>query len=167
MDNRNEKKKNTLSKLFELRGNVDTVLLVSMVYLNRYLQSERSSIFLFQPHDEQLTIYTSLDLEKYEVSIPKEEGVAGWVFEHGKGAVVNNACEDSRFCEWIDKVTGFQTHKIICAPLIDSEGSCFGTIQSLNKTNGDYSEDDLEVLNHAAKLVADVIDKEQVNTQKK
>ena len=80
-----------LSQLFDLEGKIDTMLSVSMYYLNQFIDSERSSIWLFRHWDQKLTIFSSLDLEKNEIRIPKSCGVAGWVFVNHKPAVVNNA----------------------------------------------------------------------------
>ena len=143
-----------LSQLFDLEGNIDTALSVSMYNLNQFMESERSSVFLFEPLKEQLTSFSSLDLEKDEVRIPKSLGVAGWVFEHCKSAVVNNAYEDSRFYRGVDDMTGFHTRNLICTPIIDCKDHCLGTLQSLNKKNGDFTTEDLELLNLTACMVA-------------
>ena len=86
-----------LSQLFDLESNIETVLSVSMYHLNQFMDSERSSIFLFQHLNQQLTVFSSLDLKKNEIRIPKSCGVAGWVFVNRQPAVVNNAYEDGRF----------------------------------------------------------------------
>ena len=143
-----------LTKLFDLEGQIDTMLSVSMYYLNQFMESERSSIWLFQHWNKQLAIFSSLDLEKNEIRIPKSCGVAGWVFVNRKPAVVNNAYEDSRFYREVDDMTGFHTHNLICTPLLDPKDQCLGTLQSLNKKIGDFTTDDLELLNLAARMVA-------------
>ena len=143
-----------LSQLFDLEGKIDTMLSVSMYYLNQFMDSERSSIWLFQPWNQKLTIFSSLDLEKNEIRIPKSCGVAGWVFVNRKPAVVNNAYEDSRFYREVDDMTGFQTRNLVCTPLLDYKDHCLGTLQSLNKKTGDFITDDLELLNLAARMVA-------------
>ncbi len=143
-----------LSKLFDLESKIDTVLSASMYHLNQFMDSERSSVFLFQHWNEQLAVFSSLDLDKYEVRIPKSCGVAGWVFVNRKPAVVNNAYHDSRFYKKVDDMTGFNTRSLICTPLLDSKDNCLGTLQSLNKNKGDFTADDLELLNLAAGMVA-------------
>ncbi|WP_372682549.1 GAF domain-containing protein [Desulfosarcina sp.] len=143
-----------LSKLFDLDSKIDTLLSASMYYLNQFIDSERSSIFIFQHWNQQLTIFSSLDLEKHEISIPKSYGVAGWVFRNCQSAVINNAYEDTRFYKEVDEMTGFQTRNLICTPLLDNKDHCLGTIQSLNKKSGDFTTDDLELLNLAARMVA-------------
>jgi adenylate cyclase len=143
-----------LSKLFDLESKIDTVLSASMYHLNQFMDSERSSVFLFQHWNEQLAVFSSLDLDKNEVRIPKSCGVAGWVFVNRKPAVVNNAYQDSRFYKKVDDMTGFNTRNLICTPLLDSKDNCLGTLQSLNKNKGDFTTDDLELLNLAAGMVA-------------
>ena len=143
-----------LSQLFDLESRFDTVLSVSMYYLNQYMDAERSSIFLFQHWNQQLTIFSSLDLEKHEVHIPKSCGVAGWVFVNRQPALVNRAYEDERFCTEVDELTGFQTRNLVCVPLIDARENCLGTLQCLNKKEGDFSADDLELAKLAAGMVA-------------
>jgi adenylate cyclase len=148
-----------LSELFNLECNIDTLLSVSMYKLNQYMDSERSSIFLFDPLKQQLTSYSSLDLEKQEIRMSKSSGVAGWVFEHRMPAVINDAYADNRFYRGVDDMTSFRTRNLICTPLTDDKENCLGTIQSLNKKSGNFTLDDLELLGITARLVAVTINK--------
>ena len=143
-----------LSQLFDLESKIDAVLAVSMYKLNHFMDSERSSIFLFDPLKQQLTSFSSQDLAKQEIRISKSSGVAGWVFENRMPAVVNNAYDDDRFYSGVDVITGFHTRNMICTPLIDYKEHCLGTLQSLNKKNGDFTTDDIELLDLTARLVA-------------
>ena len=143
-----------LSQLFDLESSIDNVLAISMYKLNQLMDSERSSIFLFDPLKQQLTSFSSQDLEKKEIRIPKSSGVSGWVFEHRMPAIVNDTDSDSRFYSGVDDMTGFRTRNLICTPLIDYKERCSGTLQSLNKKSGDFTTDDLELLDLTARLVA-------------
>lgn len=146
-----------LTQLLNLKSDLDTILSVSMYHLNKYMDSERSSIFLFDPLRQQLTSYSSLDLDKQEIRMPKSSGVAGWVFNNRMPAVINDAYADSRFYRGVDDMTGFRTSNLICTPLIDEKENCLGTIQSLNKNTGDFTTEDLELLSLTARLVATAI----------
>ena len=154
-----------LSQLFDLESNIDAVLAVSMYKLNQFMDSERSSIFLFDPLKQQLTSFSSQDLEKKEIRIPKSSGVSGWVFEHRKPAIVNDADSDSRFYRVVDDMTGFRTRNLICTPLIDYKEHCLGTLQSLNKQSGDFTTDDLELLDLTARLVAVAINNSRLYSE--
>ena len=144
---------NEMSELFDLESSIDNVLAVSMYKLNQLMDSERSSIFLFEPFKQQITSFSSQDLEKKEIRIPKSSGVAGWVFEHRIPAIVNDTDGDSRFYSGVDDMTGFRTRNLICTPLIDNKDRCSGTLQSLNKKSGNFTTDDLELLDLTARLV--------------
>ena len=154
-----------LSELFDLEGKLETMLSVSMYHLNQFMDSERSSIWIFQHWNQKLAIFSSLDLEKNEIRIPKSCGVAGWVFVNCEPAIVNNAHEDSRFYRVVDDMTGFQTRNLVCTPLLDIKGNCLGTIQSLNRNTGDFTTDDLELLNLAARMVAIAINNSRQYTE--
>jgi GAF domain-containing protein len=145
---------NEMSELFDLESNIDNVLAVSMYKLNQIMDAERSSIFLFDPLKQQLTSFSSQDLEKKEIRMSKKVGVAGWVFENRVPAIINNAYADNRFYKRVDEMTGFRTRNLICTPLIDYNEHCLGTLQSLNKKSGDFTADDLELLDLTARLVA-------------
>lgn len=145
---------NELTQLFDLECNLDTVLSASMYLINHTLDSERSSVFLYQPWSQKLSVFASLDLVPNEISIPKSSGVTGWVFKHRQPAIVNNAYCDNRFYRGIDEMTGFYTLNMICSPLIDTKNRCLGTLQSINKKKGAFLQSDLELLNLVARMVA-------------
>ena len=81
-----------------------------------------------------------------EIRMLKSAGVAGWVFVNGQGAIVNDAYSDERFNRTIDEQTGYVTRSILCAPFRTLRGECIGAAQLLNKKDGHFSEQDLELL---------------------
>jgi len=86
------------------------------------------------------------------------EGIAGWVATHKKPILIPDVTKDSRFFSGMDKITGFKTESIICAPLI-SRGKILGVIELINKKIGDeFTEADLESLMHLADYIAIAID---------
>ncbi|CAM2008616.1 sensor domain-containing diguanylate cyclase [Acanthopleuribacter pedis] len=74
------------------------------------------------------------------------KGIAGWVAKHRQPLIVNQAQEDPRFLNQIDKDTNFRTRNILCAPLI-SRGRTLGVIEMLNRDDNDgFTENDLELV---------------------
>lgn len=145
---------NDLSRIFDLKKNIDTALSFCMYNLNKVMDSDRSSIFLYHPTRQELVIYSSLDLTQGEIRIPISFGVAGWVFGHRKPAIVHNTYEDCRFYGGVDDMTGFYTRNLICAPLNDNNGNCLGTLQTLNNKGNHYTTNQLELLEYFARMVA-------------
>ena len=87
------------------------------------------------------------------------------MFVNREPAVVNNAYEDNRFYRKVDDITRFHTRNIVCTPLLDYKDHCLGTLQSLNKKTGDFTTDDLELLNLAARMVAVAINNSRRYTE--
>jgi class 3 adenylate cyclase len=85
-------------------------------------------------------------VEKGEIRIRSDQGVAGWAFHHQTAVQVDDAYADDRFSRNFDTVTGFITRNILCIPIRNRKGEQLGVIQALNKRHGDFNEGDIEVL---------------------
>lgn len=82
----------------------------------------------------------------HDLQIQFGKGIAGWVAKHRQPLIVNQAQEDPRFLNKIDKNTNFQTRNILCAPLI-SRGRTLGVIEMINRDDKDgFTENDLELV---------------------
>ncbi len=112
----------------------------------RIMDAERCSLFLYDENTSQLWSLVATELEKNEVRFSTVTGVAGWAFRHREPLLIEDAYADSRFNSAIDKQTGFRTRSIICAPLINRQDTCIGTIELLNKNSGTFTQTDLELL---------------------
>ena len=89
-----------------------------------------------------------------EVRFSIQSGIAGWVARHGEPAIVNDVSKDARFYVDVDRYTGFTTRSILCTPL-KVRGRVIGVIEALNKRDGgDFTEQDLELLNSVASTAA-------------
>jgi signal transduction histidine kinase len=78
--------------------------------------------------------------------IPRGAGLAGYVFEHGQSAIVNDAQRDERFDDSTDKTSGFVTRAILAVPL-RGVGGVHGVIEALNRRDGGYfTSDDQQLL---------------------
>ncbi|MDP6133916.1 MAG: adenylate/guanylate cyclase domain-containing protein, partial [Candidatus Marinimicrobia bacterium] len=81
-------------------------------------------------------------------------GVAGWSYTNKEGAIVHDAYKDDRFNKNVDIRTGFRTKSILCMPLRTVSGKVIGVSQLLNKLDGKFSENDLELLEAMTKQAA-------------
>lgn len=93
----------------------------------------------------------------YGVSVPKSEGIAGRVVQIGEPVIVHDVKQDVRFNPEIDRLTGYETKSILCAPLKLSTG-VIGAIELLNKNSNSFAEKDAEVLTYFANQAALAID---------
>ncbi len=88
------------------------------------------------------------------VQVPMDASVAGWVYQHGKPAVVTDAKASERHFKGADQATQYQTHSILAVPII-YKGQTLGVLEAVNKANqAHYTEDDLTILETLASQLA-------------
>jgi len=134
--------------------NLEALFELIMQQTNQLMDTERCSVFLFDAGKKQLWSLVSTDLAKNEVRIPATHGVAGWVFQNKTSLIINDAYTDPRFLPEVDKKTGYKTRNILCIPLVNRQKECIGTLQTLNKKRGDFTEEDQELLTSASHYMA-------------
>jgi PAS domain S-box-containing protein len=98
------------------------------------------------------------------VQLEQGQGIAGWVAETGKPLVVQDAYKDARFFSEVDKRTGTITQAILCIPIM-LKGQVVGVIQALNPVEGQFAEQDIEILNALSGMAATAIDNARLFTQ--
>ncbi len=130
--------------------NLEALFPLIIQHTNSIMDTQASSIFLYDKKLDELWSLVSTDLRKNEIRIPATYGIAGWVFQNRASAIVNDTSSDSRFDADVDEKTGFRTKNILCVPLINRQKECVGTLQALNKNGGDFTQDDVEMLSSIA-----------------
>jgi len=116
--------------------------------IRQLIPSEAWSLLMVDEEKQELVFEAALGAKGREVTAirPKlGEGVAGWVAETGKPAIVNDAARDPRFAPHVDAKTSFETRSILCAPLV-SRGRTIGVLEILNKKGGPFTKTDLELV---------------------
>jgi adenylate cyclase len=108
--------------------------------------AERGTIFLNDKSTGELYSRVAQGNFRREIRILNTKGVAGWVFTQDEGVIIHDAYKDDRFNKAVDVRTGFRTKSILCAPLRTVAGEEIGVSQILNKIDGEFKEDDLELL---------------------
>ena len=119
---------------------------VIMDQTRRFMDTEKCSVFIFDEKNNELWSRVSTDLEANEIRFPAHRGIAGWVFQNQEPLIINDAYKDSRFYPGVDQKTHFKTRNILCVPLVNRKGMCIGTLQIINKTAGDFTPGDEELL---------------------
>lgn len=89
-----------------------------------------------------------------KITLPVEEGIAGWVAKSGEPLIVNDVSADPRFSKKIDDITKFKTKSILCVP-IRFKDEILGVIEVLNKSNEKgFTDTDLQYLTVLASQAA-------------
>ncbi len=89
------------------------------------------------------------------------QGIAGWVVEQGQPVMVPDVDVDARFFADMDKKSGFTTKSILCVPL-KTKGRTIGAVEVMNKRNGTFNNDDLQLLQALASPAATAIENAQL-----
>lgn len=160
-----------LRKLQEVSTAIDAQTDVRML-LDRILRSALNSIgandgslLLLDKETEEL-VFVVVHGEAREslagYRIPSGTGIAGWVAQHAKPAVVPDAQLDPRFSFEVDQALQFQTRSMVCVPIV-YEGDVLGVIQALNKRHGEkFNKPALSLLGVVAQLAATAINKAEM-----
>jgi len=70
-----------------------------------------------------------------ETTIPRDQGIAAWVYENGRSAISNDVRTDSRFYSGIDHLSGYSSRQILCVPLTVKDKR-LGAVEAINKRGG-------------------------------
>jgi len=122
----------------------------------RLVDAEASSLLLIDEEKRELFFEIALGAKGEclrEVRLKREEGIAGWVAEHGVAQLVSDARSDARFCSQIDERCGFITRDLVCVPIRNRE-KIIGVLEAVNRKIGRFETDDMELLASLANHVA-------------
>lgn len=117
-------------------------------------QSDAGSIMIIEDNNLVFKIVKGeKSVELLGTSIPKGQGIAGWVAKNGKPLSITDAEADKRFNPDVDSMTGYQTRSVLCIPLMMKTG-IIGVIELLNKKEGFYGQKDVELISYLADQAA-------------
>ncbi len=91
-------------------------------------------------------------------ALPSSEGIAGKVFRSGATVIENDVRQSPQHRHDIGEAVGFVTRNMVTAPLKTLDGDPVGVMQVLNKEDGDFGADDVEVLEIVAAIAATAIE---------
>jgi len=134
----------TANSILEPRKVIELI----MAKIQQLIPSEAWSMLMVDEEKQELTFELALGAKGKDVSsfrVKIGEGVAGWVAQTGKPAIVNDTGRDPRFAPKFDSKTQFRTRSILCAPLI-SRGRTIGVVEIINKLGGRFTQSDLDIL---------------------
>ncbi|ABQ26131.1 metal dependent phosphohydrolase [Geotalea uraniireducens Rf4] len=92
-----------------------------------------------------------------EVRMTLGEGFAGWVARTGEPLIVDDVQNDPRFYRKADEKSRFVTRNLIAAPL-RVKGKTLGVLEVMNKHNGAFTAEDMELFVSLANQVAPAVE---------
>ncbi len=125
---------------------LDALLRVISQTTSQLLQAERSTVFIVDRARGELWSRVAEGLEREEIRLPLNTGIAGTVAGTGTPIRIRDAYSDPRFNPDVDRRTGYQTRNILCVPMRNPHGQVIGVFQVLNKRGGEFTPLDEQLL---------------------
>ena len=119
-------------------------------------EADRCSIFVVDR--ERGELWTPVAHGTGEIRIALGAGIAGAVAATGTPVRVPDAYADARFNPEVDAATGYRTRNILAVPMLNTRGEPAGVIQALNRRDGDFGDEDEELLQALAGPAASAIE---------
>ena len=126
-------------------SDLDRLLFLMANFARNLLTSDRCSIFLYDEKKEELWTKVAHGVND-DIRINAHKGIAGSAALSQENQIIVDAYKDFRFNPEIDKKTGYHTKTILAVPLIDHTNKTIGVFQILNKLDGVFGDEDVELL---------------------
>ncbi len=137
--------------------------------INQLMRVEAGSLYLVDEASGDLVLQISLGgklEQRGGIRLKAGQGIAGWVAQNRKPALVTDVKSDPRFYGGVDLQTGFHTHAVLAVPLM-SKGKVLGVIQVLNPQGNKYKFDasDQKLLEGLAAAVAVAVENARLHAK--
>lgn len=117
------------------------------------ISARAGAIYLFDDKQGKLVFKYVLNFDDHQVSdsligktLEPGQGVAGDVFARGVPSIDDDPIQHARFLREVGEGAGYLTKNMITLPLISMRGEKIGVMQALNKSSGNFDQEDLELL---------------------
>jgi adenylate cyclase len=140
---------------------LDGLLETLVEMTSRELSCDRGTLFLNDAASSELYSRVAQGGLSHEIRILNNTGLAGHVFQSGEPIMAADAYADPRFNPGVDERTGYRTQSIICVPVRTLTGETIGVMQCLNKKDGVFTAEDLELLSEMTSQAAVALQSQQ------
>jgi len=132
---------------------ISKVLKYTMDMIREVMNVEAGSLLFLEDNELEIAVAFNIkikSMKKFRLKLG--QGIAGYVAARGEAIIVNDTEKSSHFFPIIDEASGFTTQSALCVPMI-SQGRVIGVIEVLNIINGEFSNDDKDLLQAIATSV--------------
>lgn len=148
---------------------VDKLLELVTDMLLQAVPAEGATIFLKEPPDDMLRFAVTRGPTRQaleDVRLRSDEGIAGWVVQNDRYALVPDVTSDPRFAKRVDEQTGFQSRSLLCVPLHTRHG-VLGAVELINTTQAEFTKKDAEYVTSIANQTAQLIENVRMFQERK
>ncbi|HEX6384145.1 MAG TPA: GAF domain-containing protein, partial [Anaerolineae bacterium] len=126
--------------------NLDEVIRLTIQQVHDSWKIEASSLWLLDEAKQSLKVLANIGTpadQLTQVEVPLGEGFVGEVAKTGKWLYTNDAASHPLHYRQADSQTGFKTRSLLCVPIM-FRGKVVGSLELLNKRDGDFDDQDVE-----------------------
>lgn len=141
-------------KLIELSRDLTSTLDLSTLLMHivqaaaKLCNAEAASILLYDDIHQQLFFQAASNLDAPKMKgliVPVDNSIAGWIIRNQEPVIVSDAQTDPRHFGNIGKATNVETRSLLGVPLSTKDKS-IGVLEAINKQQGDFSQEDQNLL---------------------
>lgn len=157
-----------LARMVEISGvlnsttNLERLLTYIIKVAAELTDAEAASFLLLDSKSRQLYFKASsneLSPKMAETPVPLDSSIAGAILLSNQPMITEDVSQNPRWNPNIDHAIQFRTSSILGVPLHDAGKQAIGVLESLNKQNGRFSEEDVETLAILADLAGVAVEK--------
>jgi signal transduction histidine kinase len=110
--------------------------------------AQAASILLYDENKQQLHFESTTNLDEplmRGLIVPVDSSIAGWIVLNREPVIIDDTQQDSRHYSKIAQFTNVTTTSMLGVPLI-AKDEMIGVLEAINKIEGNFTEDDQDVL---------------------
>ena len=158
---------NELGRVVTSTLDLDEVLQLAIQGINQIVRAEAGSLLLLDETTNDLVFRLSLHGDTRQsppLKLQVGQGIAGWVVKEAKPLLVPDVGEDPRYYREAGEKFGLECHSILCVPLVIRD-HVIGAIELVNKLDGEFTAEDLDLLNSMGATVAIALENARLYTE--
>jgi signal transduction histidine kinase len=134
----------------DLASELDLNILLSKIVFaaKEVSDAKEASILMYDPNKGTLYFQAATNIDtqlKRGLKVPLKGSIAGWIVENQKPVIVDNPQVDKRHFDHIGKITKITCESLLGIPLI-TKGKVIGVLEVINKKDGNFTQDDQDIL---------------------
>jgi HD-GYP domain-containing protein (c-di-GMP phosphodiesterase class II) len=133
-----------MSLLLNSEKNFDRLFNLIVQQITLILKADRTSLFLWDEESGELWTKVAEGIDEI-IRVPLHAGLVGKSFSQNRPLLISDAWEHADFDKSWDERYDYRTESVICCPIRNRQDQPKGVLQIINKQEGLFDQDDLEL----------------------
>ena len=147
------------ARVFNSTMDYEELIQLVLRLVMKAVDAESALVYRFDPNRPGMNI-RHMKSPEFTVSKAVREpgtGIVGWVAQHREPIIVADARNDPRIDKEFQEVVGTEFRTVISLPLV-GKGHMIGVVEAINKADGEFTEEDLDILTGLNNQIAVAVD---------